>query len=311
MNRPARASDWIMLLALTAMWGSAFLLTKLALAGLAPALVVAGRLVVASLLLVLMFVALARRLPTGRRLWLFYLLIALFGNALPFSLISWGQRYIDSGLAGILMAVIPLVTLVFAHYALPGERMTPGRAGGFLLGFLGVILLIGPQALLALGDWRGQLLPMLAVLGGAVCYAIATILARLRPASDALSSAAATTLIAALVVLPVGLHSSDLPRLPELSAVALLAVITLGVFSTAIAEIVYFRLIKSAGPAFVSQLSYFIPLWAVAIGVLFLNETPQPNHLYALLLILGGILITRVRRRPVQVLQGQPGEVSR
>jgi drug/metabolite transporter (DMT)-like permease len=294
-----------MLLALTVTWGSAFLLTKIAVTELPPDLVVAGRLVVACLLLVPLAAVLARRPPRGWRVWLFFVLIALFGNALPFMLIAWGQRAIDSGLAGILMAIMPLATLGLAHFFVADERLTVLRALGFLLGFAGVVVLMGPEALAQLGNGEGELLPMAAVLAGAFCYAVSSILARLRPASDALSSAAATTLIAALLLLPFVLTGDDLPLLPEAGPAALIAVGLLGVFSTAFAAVVYFRLITSAGPAFVSQLNYLIPVWAVIIGILLLDESPQPNHLYALALILGGILVTqfeqfraRLSRRP-------------
>ena len=285
-----------MLLALTAMWGSAFMLTKIAVDVLPPDRVVAGRLVIACLLLLPLARLLGRRLPAGRRLWLFYLLIALFGNALPFSLISWGQRFIPSGVAGILMAIMPLATLWLAHFLVPGERMTPYRAGGFALGFAGVAVLMGPDALLEVADGRDRLAPMLAVLAGALCYAVSAILARLRPASDAISSAAATTLIATLMMLPFVAGPGDLASLVQVPGAALWAVLALGVFSTAMAGILYFRLVKSAGPAFVSQLNYLIPLWAVLVGVLFLGEALKPSHLYALALILGGVLATQLER---------------
>ena len=136
-------SDWFSLLALTVMWGSSFLFTKIAVSALAMETVVSTRLVMAALILVPLMLGLSRRLPRGRRLWLFFVLIALVGNLLPFSLITWGQRSIDSGLAGILMAVMPLATLALAHLFVPGERLTPYRIGGFLLGFAGVVVLIG------------------------------------------------------------------------------------------------------------------------------------------------------------------------
>jgi drug/metabolite transporter (DMT)-like permease len=294
-------SDWGLLLALTVVWGSAFLFTKIAVCTISSPRVVAGRLVIASLLLVPIALARGRRLPSDGRLWLFLVLIAVFGNALPFSLIAWGQRWIDSGLAGILMAAMPLVTLSLAHFLVPGERLTAFRVGGFLLGFAGVVVLMGPEALVGLVDGTGDLFPMLAVLGGAVCYAVSAILARLRPTSDALPSAAATTLLAALMITPFafwprGSSSWEIPSAGGLAAVAVL-----GAFSTALAAVLYFRLVKSAGPAFVSQLNYLIPLWAVLIGMLFLGESPQPKHLFALALILGGVLLAqlegRLRRR--------------
>lgn len=303
-----RTIDWMMLLALTVMWGSAFMLTKIAVGGLSPTVVAAGRLAIASLLLLLIVATVLRRLPTDRRFWLFCIPIAFFGNALPFSLISWGQGYVDSGLAGILMAAMPLVTLGLAHYLVPGETMTPYRAGGFLLGFIGVIVLIGPDALWGLGSEKGQLLPMLAILGGAISYAVSAILARLRPVSSALSTAAATTLIATLFMLPVVLPTGGVPHPTGATSSQLLAVALLGVFSTATAAVVYFRLISSAGPAFVSQLNYLIPLWAMIVGVLFLGETIQPSHLYALLLILGGILVTQMEGARTEPLQRQASE---
>jgi len=299
-SRP-RFADWVSLLALTVMWGSAFLLTKIAVTGLHPDLVVAGRLTVACLLLVplalLMPGVRTPHHPWGLRLWGFFFLIAVFGNVVPFSLIAWGLRAIDSGLAGILMAIMPLATLGLAHYLVPGERLTPYRAGGFLLGFLGVVVLMGPDALLGLEAEEAHLLPMLAVLGGALCYAISAILSRLRPPSAALPSAAATISLAAAMMLPLVLAPADLaaPLAPGPAPVA--AVLVLGVFSTAAAAVVYLGLVKRAGPAFVSQLNYLIPVWALLLGVVFLDEAPQPRQIAALVLILGGILVTQLERR--------------
>lgn len=290
-----------MLLSLTLMWGTSFLLTKIAVGGLPPDLVVAGRLVLATLLLVPAAWLLATRPVAGRRLWVFYVLIAVFGNVLPFSLIAWGQTFIASGLAGILMAIMPLATLGLAHFLVPGEHLTRYRAAGFVLGFAGVVVLMGPDAFSDLANGQGHLLPMLAVLGGAISYAVSSILARLRPTSDALFSAASTISLASLMMVPVVVLTGDVtgdaavqvaPETPHLIAVALL-----GVFATAIATIVYFKLVKSAGPSFVSQLNYLIPLWAVGVGMLFLGEEPEPNHLYALGLILCGILVTQLERR--------------
>lgn len=285
-----------MLLALTVMWGSAFLFTKVAVSELAPDLVVAARLVIAALVLLPLAVLLARRPPRGGRLWVFFVLIALLGNVVPFSLITWGQGYIDSGLAGILMAVMPLMTLGLAHFFVPGERVNAYRILGFLLGFAGVVVLTGPQVRVDAGG-EGSLAPILAVLAGAGCYAVAAILSRLRPPSDAVSTAAAVTLLAMLMTLPIAAPGAP-AGLADLDGAVIGAVLFLGVFSTATAAIVYFRLIGSAGPAFVSQLNYLIPIWAVLIGVAFLGESPQPNHFYALALILAGVAATQLKSRP-------------
>lgn len=296
---PHPLSDWIRLLGLTLVWGSSFLLTKVAVTALHPELVVTGRLVVACLILMPLTLARSRAdgpAPWGLRLWVFLALIALLGNALPFSLITWGQQRIDSALAGILMAVMPLATLAMSHYLVPGERLTPHRLLGFLLGFCGVVVLMGPDVRRGLDGGQGDLLAMLAVLGGALCYSVSAILARLRPPSEALASAAATTLLAAGLMLPLALGPAG-PGIPdETPGRAIAAVLALGLFSTAWASILYFQLIKSAGPAFVSQLNYLIPLWAVAVGMVFLGERPEPSTWYALALILGGILLTQSER---------------
>jgi drug/metabolite transporter (DMT)-like permease len=133
---------------------------------------------------------------------------------------------------------------------------------------------------------------------------VSSILARLRPASDALSSAAAVTLLAALMSLPAGVDAGAV-ELSALSLPVIGALLFLGVLSTALAMIVYFRLIQSAGPSFTSQLNYLIPLWAVLIGVVFLGEQPTLVHLLGLGLILGGILLTRrePRRLPTPTVR--------
>ncbi len=290
-------SEWLSLLALTAMWGTSFLFTKVAVTALPVAWVVMARLGIGALVLVALAWLLGRGVPRGGRLWLFFGLIAVVGNLLPFSLITWGQQAIESGLAGILMAVMPLATLGLAHLFVPGERLTGRRVVGFLMGFVGVVVLIGPEALLAVGGEQAPLLPMLAVLAGALCYGTSAILARLRPPSDALSTAAATIGLASMFSVPMGLNgwlggSVGVPP-GEVTVAVVGAVLFLGLFSTATAMVVYFRLIRSAGPSFTSQLNYLIPLWAVAVGVFFLGEEPTLGHLLGLLLILAGILWSR------------------
>lgn len=291
------AGEWLSLAALTVMWGSSFLFTKIAVTALPVEWVVTARLGLGALVLIGIAGLLQTGVPRGARLWVFFGLIAVVGNLLPFSLITWGQRFIDSGLAGILMAIMPLATLGLAHVFVPGERLTGHRVLGFLIGFAGVVVLIGPEALLAVGGDRGPLLPMLAVLAGALSYGTSAILARLKPPSGALPTAAATTALAMLLSLPLGLDTWSGPRLAAaldaLTPAVLGAVLFLGLFSTAAAMVVYFRLIRTAGPSFTSQMNYLIPLWAVGIGIVFLGEEPTADHLLGLVLILSGILWSR------------------
>jgi drug/metabolite transporter (DMT)-like permease len=314
MNPRHGHADWVMLLALTAMWGSAFMLTWVAVGGLPPGWVVTGRLVVAAALLMPLAAWRGELGRVDKRGWVFLALIALLGNVLPFWLIAWGQRGIDSGLSGILMAVMPLAVLALAHLFVPGERMTRRRLAGFALGLAGVTVLLGPEAVhdrTAGADTGtpGPLPAMLAVLGGALCYAVSAILARLRPAHGAVPSAALVTLLAALMALPMAVAIGPTPARTT-TWIEVSALLALGVFSTATAAVVYFRLIASAGPSFAAQLNYLIPPWAVAMGVLFLGESPKPNQLYGLALILAGILIaaTRARRRERGRAAGQAND---
>jgi drug/metabolite transporter (DMT)-like permease len=278
------------------MWGSAFLLTKVAVSALPPETVVAGRLAIAAAGLTALVFALGKSLPGGRRPWLFFLAMAVLGNALPFWLISWGQQRIDGGLAGILMAVMPLTTLLLAHVFVAGERLNRARSAGFVLGFLGIVVLMGPEALLELRGGGTAFLSELAVLGGAVCYAINTIVARRRPDGDPLAAAAAVMLLASVIMVPVALAGTPVV-VAEIPANAAIAVGVLGVVSTALATVVYFRLVSAAGPTFVSLINYLIPLWALLGGMVFLGERPEWSALAALALILSGIALSEVKGR--------------
>ncbi len=291
--------DWTLLLALVVMWGTAFTWTKIAVTDLAPALVVGARMITGALVLLLALLLLRRGFGRTRRHWFFYISIGVVGNAVPFLLISWGQQAIASGQAGILMAVMPLFTLLFAHYLLPEEPLTRRRIAGFLLGFAGIVVLMGPESLLLMTEAESPLLAKLAVVAGAACYAAAAVLAKLKPRDDATGAAAATTLAGAAVLLPWlawDLDASD--ELWLVPAEAWLAVLLLGIFSTAIAAVVYFKLIERVGAAFVSQLNYLVPLWAVVLGILFLGEQPELTHAVALLLVFCGLYVAQ---RPLSI----------
>jgi len=176
------------------MWGTSFLFTDISVAGVPAATVVAGRVVIAAGLLTGCVVATRRPWPRGSRIWLHFLALGIIGNALPFFLISWGQERIESGVAGLLMGVMPLATVVLAHFLVLNERITQARASGFLLGFAGVALLMGPDAMRGIGGDSNDVLRQIAVLGGALCYAVNTILAKKLPPLDPIVAAAGTML---------------------------------------------------------------------------------------------------------------------
>jgi drug/metabolite transporter (DMT)-like permease len=293
-------THWLLLVALVAMWGSSFMFTKLAVDALPPAVVVAARLVIAAALLLALLAVRGEALPGAWRQWRWIVAMAIVGNAVPFWLISWGQQHIDSGLAGILMAIMPLSTLVLAHLFVEGERLTMRRAAGFLLGFAGIVVLIGPEALLEVRGSGSALVAQVAVLGGAICYAVNSILARRRPASPPRQAAAGVALAAGLMMAPIAFAGAPTAILTTpLPMLAVAAVLFLGVVSTAIATVVYFELVSAAGPSFLSLINYLIPIWAVGLGIAVLGERPSWSALAALVLVLTGIAVSGLAARHV------------
>lgn len=294
--QPRSLKDWALLLTLVAMWGSAFMFNKLGVATVPPATLVAGRLVIGAVILVFFVYGSGLRLPPLSGPWPAFFVLAMVGNCVPFYVITWGQQFIDSALAGILMAVMPLATLLLAHFWVAGERMTRNRAAGFVLGFLGIVFLMGPDALAGLGGSPGRIVAQLMVLSGALCYATNSVIARRTVRGDFLVASAGVMVIASLVMVPAALVL-DRPwtLTPDFSSAA--AIVWLGVGPTAVATICYFRLISSAGPTFMSLVNYLSPVVALFLGVTLMHEQPGAEAYAGLALILCGIALSQLRRR--------------
>jgi drug/metabolite transporter (DMT)-like permease len=295
MHRRASPSDWLLLVALALLWGTAFLFIKIALFELPPTTLVAARLGIAALVLTLAVRARGLSFPSELGTWGRYLLMGIVGNALPFALISFGQTRVGSGVTGILMSVMPLVTLVLAHSFVPGERMEARTLLGFLVGFLGLLVLSGPEALLEFAGESSELPFQAAILAGAVCYAVNSVLARRLASLPPLVSSATVMWAAVLVVAPVSL-AIDRPWLlrPDLGTLA--AVGWLGLGATALATILYFRLVATAGPTFLSLMNYLIPVVALSAGVAVFDEPTPGSVLSGLILILAGLAISQLSR---------------
>lgn len=293
---PHRFGDWALLMALVLMWGSSFMFNKVALASVPPATLVAGRLTIGAAVLLAVVYARGLRLPPLGSAWWSFAALAVIGNIIPFYLITWGQQTVESALAGILMAAMPLVTLVLAHFLLAAEPMTRNRLAGFALGFGGVIVLMEPAALHGLGGSTLRVISEAAILAGAVCYALNSVLARLLVKKDFLVSSAAVLLVASggAVPLALALDASSPFALPQLESIA--AVVWLGMGPTAIATICYFRLIGSAGATFMSLVNYLSPCVALFAGVTLMGEEPGPSAYAGLSLVLAGIGLSQFNR---------------
>ena len=231
MNNSPGAANWAKLLFLGVIWGASFMAVTVALQGFGPMSIAALRIFSAALCLLVLVYAMGIGLPSlrtrdGRIIWACALGMGFFTNALPFSLLSWGQTYVASGFAGVCMAVVPLFVLPLAHVLVPGEQMTLRRTISFLIGFAGVVVLIGLDAFRSAGtDFES--LARLACLGASLCYAIGSIITRLCPQVNMLSLSAAALSCGALIIVPAALWQEGLPRnLPPRDA--LLAVAYLG-----------------------------------------------------------------------------------
>jgi len=282
MIRFGRHKTLFALLCLAVILSTSFSLMNLAVQSIPPATVTAGRMVLGAAIL---WAALALRgvaLPRDRRAWIGMGGVGLFGNALPFFLITWGQQHIDSG-----VAAMPLVTAVLAHWVLADERITPRRGAGVMLGFAGIVVLVGPAALGRLGD---DLAGTLATLGAAVSFAVSVVLARRFPPPSPTAGGAGSMLAGFVLILPVTL-AVDLPFTAAPTVTSLAATVALAVFPGALAALLYFRIIFEAGAGYLAMTNYLVPLLAVLWGVMLLGERLTTSAMGALVLILAGIAL--------------------
>lgn len=288
------ATEWFLLVALALVWGTGFAVIAVAVRTLPPATVVAARLSIASLVLLAVQLARGVSMPRGFDDWVRFTLLAFVGNLIPFMLISWGLQVVESSAAGIVMATMPLCTLVLAHLFVPGERLTVARALGFGLGFAGVAVLLGPGAWRALSGDAGTVARELALLGGAICYAVNAVLVRLMRPMPALVLSTCTLLPAAIAMVPLAI-AIDPPWTLAPTSGSVIATIWLGLMSTALATLAFFRLVAVAGPTFFSLINFIIPPTAVLTGVLALGEQLAPTAYAALGLVLLGLLLGQRR----------------
>jgi len=296
-------ANWARLFTLGLIWGASFMFVSIAVQDYPPLTTAALRIALGAVALMIVLRLANRRLPDfrskdGRTIWMFAAVMGVFSNALPFSLLSWGQTYVASGFAGVSMATVPLIVLPLAHVLIPGERMTLMKSIGFGLGFVGVILLIGLRAFESSGQSM-ETLARLASVGAAGCYAMGAIVTRLCPKVDLLSLAASTMLCATAMMVPIALWQDGWPA--GGSALGISAIIYLGLLPTGLAQIFLVQVIREAGPSFLTLVNYQVPIWSVIFGLLFLGEALPENTITALTLILVGMAISqRFGNRPAR-----------
>lgn len=304
--------EWAMLLLLSALWGGSFFFNGVAVRELPPLTLVWLRVAVAAAVLWPVLCLLGARAPRGMHVWAALFAMALSNNALPFGLIVWGQQHIASGLASILNATTPLFTVLVAHLFTQDERLTPAKATGVAIGFAGALLMVGTDALRGLGT---GVLAQLACLGAALSYALSAVFSRrfLKLGVTPIATATGQITAAAVLLLPLMLWVDrpwTLPAPPGAAAVG--AVLGLGVLSTALAYILYFRILAVAGATNLLLVTFLVPVTAVLLGAAVLGEAVLARHLGGMALIAMGLAC--IDGRPLRVLRqrhtGTPGAAA-
>ena len=284
INRPMTSYEWGMLLALSALWGGSFFFTDVALRALPPFTLVLLRVAGAALILNAVIPVLGLRLPTDVRSWIAFFGMGFLNNAVPFCLIAWGQTHIVSGLAAILNATTPLWTVIVTHFLTTEEKMTANRLAGVVIGLIGVTIMIGPTVFEGLG---ATILAQISVLGAAISYAFAALFGRRFRRMGVVPMVTATGQVTAstLLLLPVALFvdhpwSLAMPGLPVWAAVFGIAAL-----STALAYVLYFRILATAGTTNLMLVTFLIPVSAILLGALVLGEQLDTKQFIGMMLI--------------------------
>ena len=281
---------WIWLLALSVLWGGSFFFAKVAIGELGPLTVVFARVGLAALALNIVVVMTGASLFRPGAPWSAYFGMGLLNNVLPFSLIFWGQTEIASGLASILNATTPLFTLIVAHALTRDEKINRTKVLALLAGLAGVTILVGPNALTADSALWGQL----ACLGAALSYAFAGVYGRrfrslgVKP----LEAAAGQVTASAVLILPIMLIVERPWLLPSAPTAAVWAALAgLALLSTALAYVLYFRILAAAGATNLLLVTFLIPITAILLGAIVLGEQLEPRHFAGLALIGVGLTL--------------------
>jgi drug/metabolite transporter (DMT)-like permease len=281
-------AEWAMLLALSVLWGGSFFFTGVALRELPPLTLVLLRVGLAAVILNLALPALGLRMPRDGQTWAAFFGMGLLNNAVPFCLIVWGQTHIASGLAAILNATTPLATVVVAHVLTADERMTGNRLAGVLIGFAGVVVMVGPTAL---AGFEVALAAQLAGLAAAISYAFAGVFGRRFGAMGVppLVTAAGQVTASTLLLVPVTLVVDRPWTLPIPGAATWAAVLGIAALSTALAYVLYFRILATAGATNLLLVTFLIPVSAIVLGWLVLGEVLDPRHFAGMALVGAGL----------------------
>ncbi|WND03917.1 DMT family transporter [Temperatibacter marinus] len=282
--------NWGLLFLLSSFWGSSFIAHEVILTHYGPLTTVAFRVAGGALILLPLLLLLGHTIPKGFKVWRFLFVIGCFTNALPFSLMLWSQQYIDAGMASIMNATTPIMTVILAHFLTQDEKVTPRKIFGITIGFLGILILFNPGALSFSGmAFWGQL----GMLGTATFYAFGVIFLRkltdtgLTPYQGAFGQLATSSVI----MIPIAWVAEDFTALSMPNADVITALLMLTIFCSAIAYLIFFKLTKEAGATNASLVTVTIPPFTIIMGVILLDESFGGTEFAGIALITIGLLI--------------------
>lgn len=286
---------WVML---ALIWSSSFAAIKFGIDTIDPMMLVAGRMIIGAtiMLAVLRFRGMA--LSKDWRTWAAYTFAGLMGNTIPFLLIAYGEKHVDSGLAAILMGISPVATVLMAGVFLPDEGLNSRSMIGVFIGVVGLVLLVGPEALSNIGK---HVIGQFTILSAAICYSATTIFIKRNSTRSPVEMVAGSMLVGAICITLVVLFFGDPWHATAPSTSSVLAVIYLGIFPTALATLAYFFLVPRIGANRMSQVNFAVPISGALIGVVFLGETIDASVVVALGIIVIAIYLVTSKGRAGQL----------
>ena len=291
-------AEWMLLLSLSVLWGGSFFFVEVALEEFRPFTIVFGRVSLAALTLWFVIRMIGLTVPRAPATWLAFLCMGALNNMIPFSLIVWAQTEITGSLASILNATTPLFALVVAHVFTGDEKLSGVRITGVAIGFVGAVVIIGPEALS--GAAHGTL-AQIAVLFAAISYSFAGVFGRRFRGMPAIVTAAGQVTCSSLLIAPFAIYMESPTMLASPKAGAVGALVALAVFSTALAYILYFRILATAGATNLLLVTFLIPVSAMLLGIPLLGETLHRADVAGMLLIAAGL----------GVIDGRPAKLAR
>jgi drug/metabolite transporter (DMT)-like permease len=298
LQNPSMATELALLVALATLWGASYTFIRIGVATIPPITLIAGRTLIAGLLLLVIMRWQGVRLPTDAATWRRFLFQACLNSVIPWTMVAWSERALDAGLATILNSTSPIFTFFLTFAVTRHEALTSRKLLGVVSGMAGICLIVGVQALAGFGE---QLIAQIVAVLAAICYAGAAIFGRGFKGLDPMAPAAGSLLCGAAILIPLSL-GVERPWTLHPSMDSVLALLALAVFSTALAFVIYFRLIQTLGSVGTTAQAYLRVPIGVALGVLFLGERLSPTAWIGLACVVVGVAAMTIparKARPV------------